>query len=136
MTNYFKTVGDLHVTQERINYLETEIAVLSARLTSTQTPNSEAVQSPISHDKILNSVIRIDELQRELKEEQEKADRLTAVIDKMHEAQTYYKQTNDIKSKVFAFCHMQGFKPAMAALRIPCSLSTVYKYLDEIKKDT
>lgn len=133
MKNYIITSNEYDIINKRLERLYERRTRLKTNITKTTSTLKEVVTfGGDNQDKMTDYVIRLQEVEEEIKVLEEEARQLKEDLKYMD---SRLSNIQDIKEQVFVMFYIRGMKPKHIAPRIPCDLSTVYAKLREIKKE-
>lgn len=133
MKNYIITSNELDIVNRRLNRLYERKIKIKNDITNCTSHLKEVVSSGgVPEDKMNNYVIELEDIENEIKELEKQAAQLKDDLDYMDNR---LSNINEIKEQVFVMYFIRGLKPLQIAPKIPCSKSSVYRYIDEINKE-
>lgn len=133
MKNYIITSNEYDIATKRLITLENRREKLKTTITNCTSKIKEVVTSGgYQDDKMSNYVAELEEVENEIKEVAEEIKILKDDLDYMNNRISNIKE---IKEQVFVYYFIKGMKPLQIAPKIPCSKSSVYRYIDEINRE-
>lgn len=130
MKNYYNQAKELEIAEIRLESLQERLVKLEAKITSCTSELKEMTGSGnFSNDKIDQFVIKKIILENEISIQKDEIAILKRDLEKMR---SILKQIKGIEKDIFVLAHIEGYYPTKIAAKIPCSLSTVYRYLEKI----
>lgn len=132
MRNYYLQKNDLVIAEARLNTLKSKLKRLEDKITSCTSKMKDVVVSGgTDSDKMDKYIIDKEEVLSEIKELEEDIIQMKKDLKVM---ETILREMHGIEEEIFVMFHIDGLKQKQIAKKIPCDLSTVYKYLKQINR--
>lgn len=132
MKNYHLQQIEIIVAYMRLDTLEEKKKMLADMITSCTSKMKDGVfDSSFSNDKMDKYLIEIEEIDEEIAIKKKEIEMLEINLKKMESALRGLKGTEE---RIFVLRYIDGLKPKEIAPKIPCDISTVYRYLEKINK--
>lgn len=133
MKNYITTSNEYDIVMRRLNRLKERRTKLKNDIENiTSKIKDVVVNTGFSDDKMSSYVAELEEVENEIVEKEEEAEKLKSDLDYMDSRISNIKNT---KEQVFVMHFIRGMQPKHIALQLPCDISTVYKKIREINKE-
>lgn len=132
MKNYYTQQKELEISNLRLETLNLKLKILESKVTrcTSELRDVSYFGSGNSSDKYLQYIIDKTEIEKEIEFEKQENDILKQNLKAMEKV---LEQIQGIEEKIFVSIYVKNLKPTETARRIPCDLSTVYRYLKKIE---
>ena len=130
MKNYYQQLSEYRIAEIRLKTLQEQKEVLEAKATKTTSEIKDVVSDGgSSNDKMINYVIKCEEINTKINEVEEEIKILKKGLQKMNEILTHI---SGIEERVFRLYYIENKNPTQISFIIPCSRDTVYRYIRKI----
>lgn len=130
MKNYYQQLSEYRIAEIRLKTLQEQKEVLEAKVTKTTSETKDVVSyGGSSNDKMINYVIKCEEINAKINEVEEEIKILKKGLQKMNEILTHI---SGIEERVFRLYYIENKNPTQISFIIPCSRDTVYRYIRKI----
>lgn len=132
MKNYYTTLQEIKLCEIRIEVLEERKKMLLASIT----PKTSKIKDVVAfgggnNSEIEDCIIRIEKTENEIKQKEREIKMLQSNLKKMEEA---LRKMNEVMEQIFTLYYIDGKNPRQIANVVHYDISTIYRYLDKIKK--
>lgn len=132
MKNYHTTLQEIKLCKIRIEILEER----KKKLLSAITPKTSKIKDVVAfgggnNSEIESYLAQVEKIDNEIKLKEEEIKMLQSNLERMEEA---LRQIKDITEQIFILYYIDGKKPYQIADIVHYDISTVYRYLNKIKK--
>lgn len=132
MRNYYLQQNDLVIAEARLNTLKSMLKRLEEKITNCTSQMKEVmVSGGFENDKMGKY---LEQKENILEEIQEKEDEIKQIKKNLKVMETALRKMHGIEEEIFVMFHIDGLKQKQIARKIPCDISTVYKYLKQINR--
>lgn len=132
MKNYFTQLTEINIAYMRLETLEEKKKILKDIITScTSKIKDNASSGSFSNDKFDKYLIKLEEIEEDIRLTKEEISILEFNLKKMEGA---LRGLKGIEERIFTLKYIDGLTPKEIAPKIPCDISTVYRYIDKINK--
>lgn len=132
MKNYFTQLTEINIAYMRLETLEEKKKILKDIITSCTSKIKDNISSgSFSNDKFDKYLIKLEEIEEDIRLTKEEISILEFNLKKMEGA---LRGLKGIEERIFTLKYIDGLTPKEIAPKIPCDISTVYRYIDKINK--
>lgn len=132
MKNYYSQLSELRIAEARLNSLNERKALLETKVMKVTSTAKEVVTSGgVQNDKMTDYVVKCEEINKQIEEVEREIEILK---DGLHKMEDILKNISGIEERIFRLYYIENKTPTQISFIIPCSIATVYRYKDKIKK--
>lgn len=132
MKNYFTQLTEVNIAYMRLETLEEKKKILEDIITSCTSKMKDNISNgSFSNDKYDKYLIKLEEIEEEIELTKKEIEVLEFNLKRMACA---LRGLKGIEERIFTLKYIDGLTPKEIAPKIPCDISTVYRYIDRINK--